>query len=161
MAKVTGDLECPRGQDLLHKIEVPRSWLSEGAQLLVTLPKNLPCAGCEGGGCDGCARSGALCTREQDEAAVEVGVTLPGGTAEGVRIRIPELGAVSDVPELGRGHLLLTVVAGPSPSPGVLRQPQRPVGSSHERQDLMRTSLFVAVVLILLFFGMLRLSGWL
>lgn len=41
-------------------IDVPATWLAEGARIEVRIPSRLVCAVCEGGGCDGCNRSGAI-----------------------------------------------------------------------------------------------------
>jgi len=41
-------------------LDVDRSWMTQGASLQIAAPKRLPCARCDGGGCDGCERSGVL-----------------------------------------------------------------------------------------------------
>lgn len=112
LARVTNDLDEPRGPDVMHTVEVPADWFGEGASIEVTVPRLLMCARCEGGGCDVCARKGAF------EAALagsnEVVITLPrqpGSTPAPIRLRLPACGArdASDA-ELPPGHLLLTVV---------------------------------------------------
>lgn len=41
-------------------VDVPTDWLVAGAEVELVLPMRIGCAHCEGGGCDGCGRSGAL-----------------------------------------------------------------------------------------------------
>ncbi len=53
-------LDACAGARARLRVEVPASWLAEGAVLRVTAPARLACARCDGGGCDACARSGAL-----------------------------------------------------------------------------------------------------
>jgi hypothetical protein len=74
----------PRGA---HAITIPPAWGRRGAELRVALPKRLTCARCDGGGCDGCGRSGAL--RGPDDArARAVLVTLPAGLGDEVALRV-------------------------------------------------------------------------
>lgn len=113
LARVTNDLDEPRGPDVLHTVEVPAEWLGEGASVELKVPRFLSCARCEGGGCDLCGRKGAF------EAAAaagssEVVITLPrqaGSTPSAVRLRLPAAGARDlNHPDLPPGHLLLTVI---------------------------------------------------
>lgn len=60
---------CARARAHL-RVDVLAAWLTEGAELELTVPARLACARCDGGGCDGCARSGAL--RAPEEAAARV-----------------------------------------------------------------------------------------
>jgi len=53
-------LDACAGPRARLRVEVPASWLAEGAVLRITAPPRLACARCDGGGCDACARSGAL-----------------------------------------------------------------------------------------------------
>jgi hypothetical protein len=137
LARVTNDLDEPRGPDVLHTVEVPGEWLAEGASVEIKLPRFLPCARCDGGGCDLCGRKGAL------EAAAaagssEVVITLPrqaGAAPSAVRLRLPASGA-RDTSEanLPPGHLLLTVIPrdaafGWAPAP-TLRRLELPQSSS-------------------------------
>lgn len=108
LARVTNDLDEPRGPDVLHHVEVPMEWIGEGASISIALPRLLPCARCEGGGCDVCARKGAF----EISAEAPVVVSLPrqpGGAPSAVRLRLPGYGALG-APELPPGHLILTVV---------------------------------------------------
>jgi hypothetical protein len=119
LARVTQDLDEPRGPDVACSIEVPVGWFEVGATLQISLPRLLSCARCDGGGCDACERRGAF---EQQAAgiAAEVAVVLPTQAAEAcapVRLRLPALGARAASSELPSGHLLLTVVPHP-PEPG-------------------------------------------
>lgn len=162
LGKVTGDLEAARGPDVEHQIQVPESWM--GSSVAVELPRNLNCAACQGGGCDRCERAGALSLRGRDEAAASFVVALPGletmGEA-GLCLRIPERGAKSLEDSQGRGHLLLKVRSGEL-SPGVsLVKDELALTPEQERLQMIRRSTVMAVCLILLFIGLLRLSGWL
>ncbi len=161
LGKVTFDLEAPRGPDVTMQIVVPETWF--GKEVLVVLPRNLRCAACDGGGCDGCGRAGAVSLRGREDQPTEIRVSLPARDAErpGVCLRIPEEGGTATNPELGRGHLLLTIKAGDAPSGEVSLVQVSPVLSDLERRSLMKRSVAMAVGLILLFIGMLKLSGWL
>lgn len=70
------------------RLDVPETWLTEGAELELTVPSLLACARCDGGGCDGCARSGAVRAPE-DAAERTLRAHLPSlaGTP-GVALRI-------------------------------------------------------------------------
>lgn len=61
----------PRGK---HAIEIPIEWV--GADILVAVPARIVCARCDGGGCDGCRRSGGH-RIDGDEQARAIRVTLP------------------------------------------------------------------------------------
>lgn len=50
---------CARARAIV-RVDVLAAWLSAGADLEITVPARLACARCEGGGCDGCARSGVV-----------------------------------------------------------------------------------------------------
>jgi hypothetical protein len=62
---------------------------------------------------------------------------------------------------MGRGHLLLTVRPGDEASRDVSVVQVEATLSDAERSQLMKQSGLMAVGLILLFLGMLKLSGWL
>lgn len=109
LARVTNDLDEPRGPDVLHAIEVPMEWLEEGASVSILLPRLLSCARCEGGGCDVCGRKGAFELAASDEPIM---VSLPRhspASPSALRLRLPGYGARGDV-ALPLGHLILTVV---------------------------------------------------
>jgi hypothetical protein len=133
---------CDRGRARL-RVEVPASWLAAGAALEIAAPLRLACARCDGGGCDGCARSGVLRAPE-DAAGRTVVASVPAQRgAEGVALRIPE--------PFGPAHpiaqLLLEVRAAEAASPGVRRlDPPAPAAAPHG----LRPVAFAAVVLALL-----------
>jgi hypothetical protein len=162
LAKVTGQLDAPRGPDVEFQIVVPVSWF--GSSVEVELPRNLNCGHCQGGGCDRCDRSGALTLRARDAEAEKISVSLPSRTDHAladVCLRIPGSGAEDPSGELGPGHLLLTVRAGADFSPCVRLLESKKVSSAEEeRLQIIRRSVVMAVGLILLFIGLLRLSGW-
>lgn len=128
LARVTADLNQPRGSDVLLVVDVPETWLQQGATLQLRLPRLLTCLRCEGGGCDACGRRGAF-AREKlgGQEGEPVVVTLPQGKAgacQALQLRLPGLGALSIEPDLPPGHLLLTVraaTAGQASSAAVTR----------------------------------------
>jgi hypothetical protein len=106
----------------LHRVKVRHEWLTKGEVIELELPRNLACAGCGGGGCDACGRSGAITLRRRDEPAEGVEITLPARTGDdapdsrGLTLRIPEQGGLPEPgSDLPRGLLLLTVVPSPEP----------------------------------------------
>jgi hypothetical protein len=157
LGKVTTDLEGPRGPDVEMSVEVPARFL--GRTVEVSLPRNLNCAACGGGGCDQCDRAGALSLRERDQPPATLEVVLPKeAKGQALRIRIPEQGGAPRGEGEGRGHLILTVVVGAEAGSRVRLTVQ---ARQEERRELMKRSVYMAVFLVLLFVGLLRLSGWL
>ena len=140
----TGAHSVPRGADVRHRVRVRREWLETGLIVDVELPRNLVCAGCDGGGCDTCDRSGAITLRGRSEPAEVVQVTLPQAAAAnesvGIVLRIPEQGGLPkpEFASLPRGLLLLTVVpsdeADPAVRPAHLSL-QRPAAAPHAPGD--------------------------
>jgi|SRR6185437_15595228 len=128
-------------------VEVPEAWLAEGADVAVTAPARLVCARCDGGGCDGCARSGALRSPEGDRV---VHASFPASPRSlgprGLALRIPH--------PFGAGHaieqLLLELRPGAAPSPCVARVTRPPTGSPG-RLRLAWPVAAIAIVAALLF----------
>ncbi len=129
LGRVTGvDLDTPRGADVVHSIRVDPSWFERGEPVEVTLPRNLRCAACDGGGCDRCGRAGAVSLWGREEPPGVVEVTLPRRSAEEllreptVVLRIPERGGLPEASSGQiRGMLLLRVTACPEPDASVIR----------------------------------------
>jgi hypothetical protein len=115
-----GALDASTGPRARLAVEVPAAWLAEGAELLVTAPARLPCARCDGGGCDACARSGALRAPESPDARV-VRASIPP-TPRPVALRIPHPFG----PDHAIEQLLLELRAGAAPSACVTRVPPPP-----------------------------------
>lgn len=158
---------------------MPATWLDEGASIEFELPRNLTCAKCDGGGCDGCGRSGAVTLRTRDELPEIVQVTLPKrgdsaeltGSGRGVMLRIPERGGLPDTEGMLRGHLMLTVLAGGTRDAAVSRvEPARvleqaraaslrPPGAPELPRN--RLVLIVAILVVLWIVGLivLRVTG--
>lgn len=184
LARVTSRaIEGPRGPDVLHRVKIRREWLLVGEVVELELPRNVTCAGCGGGGCDACGRSGAITLRSRKEPAEVVEITLPRRSPDevpdsrGITLRIPEQGGLPpEGSELPRGVLLLTVV--PSDVADTSVRPLRglpskkPPASIVESDEMAtqvapaeaprRTALvivIVAVVLWILLLIYLRLSG--
>ncbi len=162
LGKVTGNLEAPRGPDVELEIVVPEKWF--GSSVEVELPRNLRCAHCQGGGCDKCDRSGALSLYARGAQPETILVALPERqqVQADVCLRIPGRGAKDAAGELGPGHLMLRVRTGAEWSPFVsLVGGDTSLTPEQERLQMIRRSVVMAVGLILLFIGLLRLSGWL
>lgn len=131
MARVTPAMDRPRGPDVQMTVRVPGAWLRQGATVEVTLPRNVSCAVCHGGGCDACERSGALSLRGRKEPPEILEVTLPStepgeqGRDRAVLVRIPDRGGFPEEgSDLPRGNLLLSVRPGSEAGPGVTRVEQ-------------------------------------
>lgn len=116
--EAVGRSSGPRGR---IRVGVPVEWLREGASFDVTVPRRIACARCDGGGCDGCARSGAL--RAPDDADART-VRLEGPAAR--RAEAEPTGFVLRlVQPFGADHpieqLLVEVTPADVPSPNVTR----------------------------------------
>jgi len=101
------------------RLEVPAAWLDEGCRIEILVPRRVPCARCDGGGCDACGKSGVL--RAPDaEAQRRLEITLPDDCGDAVALRL--------VDPFGTGlieQLILEIRAGTA-SPGVTRIPDPP-----------------------------------
>jgi len=175
LGRVTGNVEVPRGPDVLHKVRVKPEWLANGATIEFELPRNLSCAACKGGGCDKCDRSGAITLRERREPAELVTVTLPRHTSDmettasghGIVVRIPERGGLPDSPKLPRGLLLLNVSPAQiadvaiveAPGPIAKRSERAPPSAPARRVDVLVIAVAILVVLLLAYLAWTRLSG--
>ncbi len=121
----TGAVDGPRGPDVVHRIRVAKAWFSGGATIDIALPRNVTCARCDGGGCDGCGRSGAISLRERDASEPPLTLSLPKevelsaeGDAPLLVLRVPERGGFGHAGE-PRGLLLLQVYSAPESDPSV------------------------------------------
>jgi len=165
---------------VLHRVRVPREWLTAGEIIEVELPRNLACAACGGGGCDTCGRSGAISLRQRDELAEVVEITLPARPAaepeleaQGITLRIPEQGGLPEPgSDLPRGTLLLTVMPSEAADPRVtlsqsaakrqaagLAEDDSLEGAPKPRAPLLVVVAVVVVALWILLLIWLRLSG--
>lgn len=123
---MTGSYEVPRGPDVLHRIGIARKWLLRGEQVQFVLPRNLTCVACDGGGCDRCARSGAITLRSKADPAEVVRVTLPRRSPDELDsqptfiVRVPGHGGLPGAESVEtRGLLLLKIVVSDASDPGV------------------------------------------
>lgn len=82
-------LDADEGPRARARITVPAGWADGASIVEIALPRALACARCDGGGCDGCGRSGAL-RGPASEAARVVRVRLPKGLGAGVTVRLAE-----------------------------------------------------------------------
>ncbi|MEP7124864.1 MAG: hypothetical protein ABJE95_28305 [Byssovorax sp.] len=71
------------------QITVPIAWLTDGCRIEILAPRRLPCARCDGGGCDACGKSGVL-RAPDDEAARRLEITLPPTSSEAVALRLAD-----------------------------------------------------------------------
>lgn len=112
LARVTADLNQPRGADVLLVVNVPEVWLRQGASLELSLPRLLSCVRCDGGGCDLCERKGAFSKQQVVGGEEPFAITLPTGAGQAtgaVQLRLPGLGVRAVEEGLPPGHLLVTV----------------------------------------------------
>lgn len=127
LGKVFEEPSQERGPDVAMTVSVPVQWLATGAELRVTLPRRLPCARCDGGGCDRCGRRGAVTLREPGQDAEWVDVSLGSDRAgQAVTLRIPERGGPAE-PGQVRGLLLLTLRPAAEPDASVQLHAPPPV----------------------------------
>jgi len=132
-------LDAAEGGRARLAIEVPGDWLTDPCELIVVVPRRLACARCDGGGCDGCDRSGALRAPEDDDART-VCLRLDQ-LAAGVAIRV----ATPFAPETQIAQLIVEIRTGARPSPGVTRRVAPPAPAYAPR-----VSSWVGVVLLAL-----------
>lgn len=98
------------------ELTVPPGWGGRRATLQV--PRAVTCRRCAGGGCDGCDRTGALRTPEED-AARTVHVQLPPDLARRAAVRLPRpFGTASSV-----AQLVVTFSPGPASPRLALAEP--------------------------------------
>ncbi len=109
-------LDADAGPRARFRIDVPAEWLDEGAEIEAEAPARLTCARCDGGGCDGCGRSGVL--RAPKEASERrVTAKLPKEAPEALSLRIVQpFGGASAITQL-----MLEIRAGETASAGVSR----------------------------------------
>jgi hypothetical protein len=88
MAEELGRLLDPKALDVAEgararlAIEVPSDWLAVAVRVRVVAPRKLSCARCDGGGCDGCGRSGIV-NAPDDPSARALEASLPRRTTGG------------------------------------------------------------------------------
>jgi hypothetical protein len=83
-------LDAAGGARARLRVRVRTAWLVEGAELAIVAPARLGCARCDGGGCDGCGRSGALEAPGAVEArSIRVHVPAVDGRAIALRLVRP------------------------------------------------------------------------
>ncbi len=143
LGRVIEPLAPVRGPDGCLRVEVDPGWLREPGTLELTLPRHVTCAACEGGGCSVCEFSGALALRERDAPVELVSIGLSGISLDRdeapeqalrLTVRLPEHGAPSPLPGVGRGQLFVSLVASATPSANVhyLGGTRRPLPSLPE-----------------------------
>lgn len=130
------------------RVAVPEAWAAEQADIELTAPARVPCARCDGGGCDGCERSGAHRT-PADPSARTVRLRLPERLGDGVALRLVR--PFGDAAPLEQ--LFVEIVAGPEPSAGVARvaplPPALPPGPSASAARARAPALiFLALVVL-------------
>ncbi len=91
------ELDRASGAWIRVDVSVPPAWALEGGSVEVEAPERVPCARCDGGGCDGCGRSGAIrLSPEPRDRTFELG--LPSSLERAVTIRVTKpFGDASDV----------------------------------------------------------------
>jgi hypothetical protein len=133
------------------KIEVPAAWAAGAALVEVSVPRTLVCARCEGGGCDGCGRSGAL--RGPAEAAARVvRVRLPAALGDGVAMRIAE--------PFGRAETITQLWIEVRPALAPSASVRRLSGPPRQRTRILPRMVLGLTILVLLLGGVLALLTW-
>jgi hypothetical protein len=130
------------------RIAVPAAWSDEGAEIEIAAPGRVACARCDGGGCDGCGRSGAH-RIPGEPGARTLRLRLPGSVDPGAAVVLRVARPFDEAPSLEQ--LLVEVTAGAEPSPGVTRVPpavDSPAGARPLRAVTVAT--VIAAVLALL-----------
>ncbi|MCC6559153.1 MAG: hypothetical protein IT372_40020 [Polyangiaceae bacterium] len=138
-------LEAGEGARGRIRIAVPAAWSIEGAEIEITAPARVACARCDGGGCDGCARSGAH-RIEGEAAARAVRLRVPGGIAEGGRVALRIARPFGDGAALEQ--LVVEVERGPAPSQCValIAQPAPAASRSRAAAAALATLALLAAV---------------
>ncbi len=145
LARVTDvdALDAHQGTCARLKITVPADWARATVELSV--PRLLSCDRCGGGGCDRCARSGAL-SAPNDAHQRRLRLTLPAQVDRTSLIRLP---VPFEDPHIEQ--LIVEVHIGPEPSDGVRRLRVAPAAalatSSHSASP---PALMVALVIMAL-----------
>lgn len=123
------------------RVAIPTAWAEAGATISFGAPARLACARCDGGGCDGCGRSGVL--RAPEDASLRtLTVTVPPGRSGPFVLRMSApFGAGASVEQL-----LVEIVPGDEPSAGVTRLER----ASPARRALEPRSVALALVVALL-----------
>lgn len=103
--------EGPRGR---VTVVIRPEWLAAGDAIEIALPRRLVCARCEGGGCDGCSRSGAVRVSVEDPR-IRIGLPRNGRAPLLLRLVRP-LGATA-----GLEQLAVEVRTGDAPTAGCAR----------------------------------------
>ncbi len=127
------------------RIEVPAAWMNEGSAIEIAVPARILCDRCDGGGCDGCGRSGALRAPENSSDRA-VRLQVPAGSGGGVALRIVRpFGGEAAIEQL-----IVEVRAGASPSPGVVRRaPALATTNTNSITKISQSSVAVRVALAL------------
>jgi hypothetical protein len=133
------------------RIDVPAAWLEEGAEVELTAPGRLPCAGCGGGGCDACARSGVFRAPEAPgERVLHAHLPRAQASCAALALRIVQPFGPSSAIE----HLVIELRVGPGPSAGVTRvaPPLTPSGGGAElpRRAVVTVALSVIALAVVL-----------
>jgi hypothetical protein len=126
----------PRGR---VQITVPAAWLTDGCAIEIVAPRRLPCARCDGGGCDACGKSGVL-RAPDDEAARRLEITLPATANEAVALRLAD--------PFGPGvvdQLIVEIRVGAA-SPGVTRVPDPPIEAAPELAPIAWRGVVLAAI---------------
>ncbi|WP_438015258.1 hypothetical protein WMF18_30845 [Sorangium sp. So ce315] len=110
------DLDASGGPRGRLSIAVPAAWTRGGADIEFAVPARVSCARCDGGGCDGCARSGAH-RAPAELAARTLRLRLPADLTGGATFRLVRpFGEHAPLDQL-----LVEVRADSEASPGVRR----------------------------------------
>lgn len=137
------ELERATGAWIRVDVAVPPAWASEGASVEVEAPERVPCARCDGGGCDGCGRSGAIRLPPEPRGRT-FELTLPTSLERAVTVRVTK--PFGDGGDIG---LVLCIIR-PSETPSRCRKVARlaMVEPSTPDRTLVRYAVPVALAVL-------------
>jgi hypothetical protein len=148
------ELDASSGPRATLTIEIPEAWADGACEIEIVAPPKLVCARCDGGGCDGCSRSGAfrLATEPAERTFV---VPMPSGIGDGAVLRIAEPFGAGAPPE----QLMLRIVPASEASSTVRllgRLPQAPTASSGPSRAAVVSVVIAAIVALVAIAASLR-----
>jgi hypothetical protein len=137
-------LDRPVGPTARLAIQVPEAWITAGGEIVVAVPRRMPCARCDGGGCDACGKSGVVLA-PADNGLRSVRVQLGPMRHDALALRLHQpFGATEAL-----AQMILEVRCAAVPSPGVLWAPLgRPRAVRRVRWPIVVGVLLAAVFLL-------------
>jgi hypothetical protein len=136
-----GVLDASTGSRGRVRLAIPERWARDGGDIELTVPVRVTCARCDGGGCDGCERSGAHRT-PAEPAGRTLRLRLPRDPGCTVTLRLVR--PFGDQAPLDQLLVEIDVSAGDA-SPGITRI-EPPPAPPLARPARLRAPLVVALL---------------